>query len=148
MVIVKNCDKEWQSQIDELMDDDDTSLTDEECERKYSIKELVEDGYYDPFRIDQADIGELLKLKNIISEEDAYLQNYTLEDEKRLADVLENDWDNLSEYCKVVYHIIRDTPGLPRWRKPYPPTQEYMRAIREFLKINPKLTNIRLFRAR
>lgn len=96
------------------MDVDDTSLTDEEYEIKSSFKELVEDGYYDPFRIDQADIGELLKLKGIISEEDVYLQNYTLGDEKNLADVLENDWDNLSEYCKVVCHIIRDTPGLPR----------------------------------
>ena len=108
---------------------------------------MTEEGYYDPYRIDQADIGELMKLKNIISEEDVYLQNFTVEDEKRLADVLENDWDNLSEYCKVVYHIIRDTPGLPRWRKPYPQTQEHTRTLREFLKINPKSMNYRLFRA-
>ena len=67
------------------MDKDDAYLPDEEYERKCLLKELVEDGYYDPFRIDQADVAELMKLKNIISKEDAYSHNFTKEDEKRLA---------------------------------------------------------------
>ena len=129
------------------MDEDDSSLTDEECETKWYLDELVEEGYFDPFRIDQTDVAELMKLNGIVSEDDAYSHNFTEQDEKGLADVLENDWDNLSEYCKVVYHIIRDTPGLPRWRKPYSPSQEHTRTLREFLKINPKSKNYRLFRA-
>ncbi len=136
------------SELDDLMNEDNASLTDEEYERKYYLIGLVEDGYYDPFRIDQAGIGELMKLKSIVNEEDAYSLNFTVKDEKRLADLLENDWDNLSEYYKVVYHTIRDTSGLPRWRKPYPPSQEHMQAVREFLKINPKSMNYSLFRAR
>ena len=128
----------WYSEFDNLMDEDDASLTDEECERIRWLIELVEDGYYDPFRIDQADVAELMKLNGIVSEEDAYMHNFTEEDEKRLADRLENDWDNLDDYGKVVYHIVKDTSNLPRWRKPYPPTQEYIHSLKEFLDINPQ----------
>lgn len=98
---------------------------------------MGEDGYYDPFRIDQADVAELMKLKIVVSEEDAYTHNFTDEDEKRLADVLEDDWDNLDDYSRVVYHIIMDTSSLPRWRRPYPPTEEYMRSLKDFLSIDP-----------
>ena len=121
-----------------MIDEDDTSLTDEEYERKCWLKELVEDGYYDPFRIDQADVAEFMKLNNIISVEDAYAHNFSDEDGKRLADRLENDWDNLDDYGKVIYHIIKETPYLPRWRRPYPPTQEYIHSLKEFLDINPQ----------
>lgn len=124
--------------IDELMDEDDASLTDEECERRSCLIELVDDGYYDPFRIDQGDIAELMKLKNIMSEEDAYSQNFTVEDEKRLADALEEDWNNINDYDKVVYYIIMNTSSLPRWRIPYPPTQEHMQSLKEFLNIYPR----------
>ena len=79
----RKSDEEWHSGTNELIDEDDTSLTDEEYERKCWLKELVEDGYYDPFRIDQADVAELMKLKNIIPEEDSYTHNFTDEDEKR-----------------------------------------------------------------
>ena len=112
-----------------MIDENDASLTDEEYERKCWLKELVEDGYYDPFRIDQADVAELMKLNGIVSEEDAYMHNFTEEDEKRLADRLENDWDNLDDYGKVIYHVINQTSSLPRWRRPSPPTQEYIRSF-------------------
>ena len=81
------------------------------------LKELVEDGYYDPFRIDQPDVAELMKLKIVVSEEDAYTHNFTDEDEKRLADMLEDDWDNLDDYSRVVNHTIRDTSGTSRMEK-------------------------------
>jgi hypothetical protein len=122
-------DEVWHSEFDDLMDKDDASLTDEECERIRWLIELVEDGYYDPFRIDQADVAELMKLNGIVSEEDAYMHNFTEEDEKRLADRLENDWDNLDDYGKVIYHVINQTSSLPRWRRPSPPTQEYIRSF-------------------
>ena len=48
-------------EIDKLMDEDDESLIDEEYEKKCQLKELVENGYYDPFRIDQSDIESLMK---------------------------------------------------------------------------------------
>ena len=131
-------DEVWHSEFDDLMDKDDASLTDEECERIRRLIELVEDGYYDPFRIDQADVAELMKLNGIVSEEDAYMHNFTEEDEKRLADRLENDWDNLDDYGKVIYHIIKETPNLPRWRRPYLPTQEYVRSLKVFLDKDPK----------
>jgi hypothetical protein len=71
-VLIRNLNEERHPETDELVDSTtDASLTDEECERKYYLRELVEDGYYDPFRIDQADVAELMKLKNIIPEEDA-----------------------------------------------------------------------------
>ena len=47
--------------------------------------------------------------KNIISEEDGI--NYTREDEKKLVKVLEDDWDNVNEYHRFVYHIINHTWG-------------------------------------
>jgi hypothetical protein len=102
---------------------------------------LVEDGYYDPFRIDQGDVAELMKLKNIISEEVAYSQNFSVEDEKRLADMLEDDWNNLDDHSKVVYHVIKNISSLPRWRRPYPPTEEHIRTLKKFLKINPSSIN-------
>lgn len=77
-------------------------------------------------------------LARLVSEEDAYAHNFTDEDEKRLADALKDDWDNLDDYSKVVYHIIKDTSNLPRWRKPYPPTQEHIHSLKEFLDINPQ----------
>ena len=77
-------DEVWHSEFDNLMDEDDASLTDEEYERKYYIKDLVEDGYYDPFRIYQADVADLMKLNDIVSEDNAYMHNFT-EDETRLA---------------------------------------------------------------
>jgi hypothetical protein len=64
-------------------------------EIEWFSEELLEYGYYDPFRIDQADIAELMKLNDIVSEDAAYSHNFTEEDEKRLTDTLENDWDNL-----------------------------------------------------
>lgn len=137
-MIIKNCDKEWHSDIDELVDSTtDSSLTEDECERKRYLRELVEDGYYDPFRIDQADVAELMKLKIVVSEEDTHTHNFTDEDEKRLADLLEDDWDNLDDYSRVVYHIIMNTSSLPRWRRSYPPTEEYMRSLKDFLSIDP-----------
>src|SRR5918995_27679 len=135
-------DEVWHSEFDELIDENDASLTDEECERKYRLKGLVEDGYYDPFRIDQADVAELMKLNGIVSEEDAYMHNFTEEDEKRLADRLENDWDNLDDYGKVIYHIIKDTQNLPRWRRPYLPIQEYVRSLKVFLDKDAKSTKL------
>jgi hypothetical protein len=51
---------------------------------------------------------------------------------------LEANWDNLDDYGKVVYHIIKDTPNLSRWRRPYPPTQEHSHSLKEFLDINPQ----------
>src|ERR671919_3074385 len=119
----RKSDEEWHSGTNELIDEDDTSLTDEEFERKYWLTELVNDGYYDPYRIDQDDVADLLKLNGIVPEDAANLHNFTDEDEKRLGDRLENEWDNLDDYSKVVYHVIRNTSGLPRWRRPYPPTQ-------------------------
>ena len=56
--IMGKSDEVWHSEFDNLMDEDDASLTDEECERIRWLIELVEDGYYDPFRIDQADVAE------------------------------------------------------------------------------------------
>src|ERR687891_1287505 len=118
--------------------DNDASLTDEECERKYRLKGLVEDGYYDPFRIDQDDIAGLMKSNVIVLDKDAYSHNFSEVDEKRLADRLENDWDNLDDYGKVVYHVIKNTSSLPRWRRIYPPTQEHIHSLKEFLDINPQ----------
>jgi plasmid maintenance system antidote protein VapI len=76
------------------MDEDDASLNDEERERIWYLDELVEDGYYDPFRIDQTDIAELMHLNGIVSEDVAYANDFTEEDEKRLAKVLETDWES------------------------------------------------------
>ena len=135
-------DEVWHSEFDDLMDKDDASLTDEECERIRWLIELVEDGYYDPFRIDQADVAELMKLNGIVSEEDAYIHNFTDEDEKRLADRLEENWDNLNNHSKVVYHVIKNTSSLPRWRRPYHPTQEFLEGLKEFLKMDPRLRKI------
>jgi hypothetical protein len=101
----------------------------------------VEDGYYDPFRIDHWDIAELMQFKNIVSKEDAFSHNFTEEDEMRLVEVLEINWDSLDDYYKVVYHVINQTSSLPRWRRPYPPTQEHIRTLKEFLKINPSSLN-------
>ena len=121
-----------------MIDENDASLTDEEYEKKYYFKELVEDGYYDPYRIDQVDIAGLMNLNKVVSEEDADAHDFSRDDEMRLAYILEDNWDNLDDYSKVVYHIIKDTQNLQRWRKPYPPTQEYMLALRKFLKIDPR----------
>jgi hypothetical protein len=55
-------------------------------------------------------------------------------------DALKDDWDDLDDYSKIVYHVIRNTSGLPRWRRPYPPTQEYIRNLKEFLAKNPGST--------
>lgn len=63
------------------MDEDDASLNDEERERKWYLDELVEDGYYDPFRIDQTDIAELMHLNGIVSEDVAYANDFTEEDD-------------------------------------------------------------------
>ena len=57
---MEKSDEVWHLKLDELMDDDNASLTDEEYERKHWLKELVEEGYYDPFLIDQADVAELM----------------------------------------------------------------------------------------
>jgi hypothetical protein len=78
-------------------------------------------------------------LKNIISD-DASALNFTLEDEKKLLKVLEDDWDNLDDYCRNAYHVINHTWGIPRWRRPYPPTQEFIQSLKEFLSIDPKST--------
>jgi hypothetical protein len=129
-MIYKNSDRDWISNIDELMDEDDASLADEECERKWVLNEIVVDGYYDPCRIDQTDVAGLMILQGITSEEDAYLHNFTEEDEKRLADVLGDNWNNLDGYSKVVYHVIMNTASLPRWRRPYPPAEEYMQSLK------------------
>ena len=67
------------------MDEDDASLNDEERERKWYLDELVEDGYYDPYRIDQADIADMAKLNGILPEDAAYSHNFTEEYERRLA---------------------------------------------------------------
>ncbi|MGH9952424.1 MAG: hypothetical protein ACRD5J_12400 [Nitrososphaeraceae archaeon] len=128
----------WHLEIDELMDEDDTILTDEEYEKKWRHKELIEDGYYDPFRIDQGDIAQLMKLNNVVSEEDADAHRFGEGDEMRLAYILEDNWDDLDEYSKVVYHVIRNTPSLPRWRRPYPPTRDHMQCLNEFLSIDPR----------
>lgn len=122
------------------MDEDDASLNDEERERKWYL-ELVEDGYYDPFRIDQTDIAELMHLNGIVSEDVAYTNDFTEEGEKRLAKVLEDDWDNLDDYSKVMYHVTMNTTNLPRWRRPYPPTQEFLEGLKEFLNMDPRSTN-------
>ena len=98
---------------------------------------MVEDGYFDPFRIDQDDIAGLMKSNVIVLDKDAYSHNFSEVDEKRLADRLENDWDNLDDYGKVVYHKIKDTPNFPKWRKSYPPTQGVY-SLKEFLDINPQ----------
>jgi hypothetical protein len=52
---------------------------------------LIQDGVWEPYRVDAADVDDLMSSKNIISEEDGI--NYTREDEKKLVKVLEDDWD-------------------------------------------------------
>lgn len=138
LMIMTKSDEVRRLEFDDLMDEDDASLTDEERKRKWYLEELLEDGYYDPFRIDQDEIVELMKLNGVVSEENAYMHNFTEVDEKRLADRLEDQWDDLDDYGRVVYHIIKNTSSLPRWRRPYPPTQKYIYSLKEFLDINPQ----------
>ena len=87
------------------------------------------------------DVDYLMSLQNIISEEDGI--NYTREDEKKLVKILEDDWDNVNEYHRFVYHIINHTWGGPSWCWPYPPTQEFIQSLKEFLKIDPRTTKLR-----
>lgn len=135
----RESEEECHSEIDGLMDENDGSLTEEEYEKKCHLKELGDDGYFDPYRIDQGDIAELMALNNIVSIEDAYAHNFAEGDQMRLADVLERNWFNLDNFSKVVYHVIRNTPNPPKWRRPYPPTVEYIRDLEEFLHIDPRL---------
>ncbi|MPZ06483.1 MAG: hypothetical protein GEU26_08705 [Nitrososphaeraceae archaeon] len=103
---------------------------------------MVEGGTYDPFRIDQADIAGLMISNGIVSEDDAYLHNFNEQDEKRLAVELEDNWDVLDDYSKVVYHVIWNTANLPRWRKPYPLTQEFLEGLKGFLSKDPRSAKI------
>jgi hypothetical protein len=138
----KKSKEEWYAKLDELVDASDTHLTENERESKWCLQKLIDDGYYDPYRVDLADVAGLMVLKNIISD-DASALNFTLEDEKKLLKVLEDDWDNLDDYCRVVYHIINRTGDLPRWGRPYPATQDFMQRLTEFLRIDPKTTKFR-----
>jgi hypothetical protein len=63
-------------------------LSEKKCERKRYLEDLAEDGYYEPYLVDLADVAWLIKWKNIVSEEDANALNFTIKDEKRLAKVL------------------------------------------------------------
>jgi hypothetical protein len=116
-------------------------LTEDELERKCELERLIQDGVWEPYQVDAGDVADLMSSKNIISEEDGI--NYTREDEKKLVKVLEDDWDNVNEYDRFVYHIINHTWGVPSWRRPYPPTQEFIQSLKEFLKIDPRTTKLR-----
>jgi hypothetical protein len=138
---IKKSEEEWHAELDELVDSmTDTDLSEDEFERKWYLKRLIEDGYWDPYRVDLGDLVALMQEKNIISDNTS---DITRADEKKLAKVLEDDWDNLDDYNKVVYHIINHTGDLPRWRRPYSPTQDFMQMLTEFLKMDPKTTKFR-----
>lgn len=62
---IRKSDKDLHSEFNELMDEDDASLTDEKYERRSCLIELVEDGYYDPFRIDQSDLGAMKSISEL-----------------------------------------------------------------------------------
>ncbi len=110
--------------------------------KRPTLRRLIDDGYYEPYRVDFGDVAYLMQRNNIISD-DACALDFTREDEKKLAKELEDDWDNLDDYCRVVYHIINRTGDLPRWGRPYPPTQDFMQRLTEFLRIDPKTTKFR-----
>jgi hypothetical protein len=84
----------------------DAFLTEEECERKWYLIRLMEDGYYDPYPVDQADVTALMKCYNILPEEDTSVLNFSRENEKKVAKALKDDWDSLDEYHRYVYHVI------------------------------------------
>ena len=106
------------------------------------LRRLIDDGYYEPYRVDFGDVANLMRWKNIISD-DACALDFTREDEKKLAKELEDDWDNLDDFCRTAYHVINHTWELPRWGRPYPPTQDFMQRLTEFLRIDPKTTKFR-----
>jgi hypothetical protein len=141
---IKKSEEEWHAELDELVDSmTDTFLTEEECERKWYLKKLIDDGYYEPFMVDGGDLAALMTEKKIVSEEDAPSFSFSREDEKKLVKVLENEWDNLSKYDKFAYHVINHTADLPCWRRPYSPTQEFIQRLNAFLSMNPKSTKFR-----
>lgn len=80
---------------------------------------MLESGFYEPFQVDACEVADLMREKNIISEEDIDYLHYTKEDENRLKEVLENEWDTLPETYKVIWHVLNQT-SLPRWGKLYP----------------------------
>jgi len=82
---------------------------------------------------------EVMRSKNIISEEDADNLHYTQEDENRLKKVLEDSWDSLNEYEKAICHHLNGT--LLKWGKPRPPTEECMKRIKEIINRNPRTFN-------
>ena len=144
MTIDKSKEERRSELDDELVDSmTDTFLTEEEFERKRYLKRLIDDGYYEPYRVDLGDVAALMASKNIVSEENAQSFNFCREDEEKLLKMLENDWDNLSDYDKTLYHIINHTVDVPMWRRPYPPTREFMESLKEFLNNDPRSTKFR-----
>jgi hypothetical protein len=55
----------------------DTDLTEDEYERKMYLRKLIDDGYYEPYRVDGGDLAALMTEKKIVSEEDAWAFNFT-----------------------------------------------------------------------
>lgn len=107
--------------------------------KKMMVK--IEEGYHDLYLVDQNDVAEYMISKNILPEEDA--RDFTPEDERKLARVLEDDWDNLNDYSKMMYHVIKRTAGFPNWRMPHYPTKKFMRWLKKFLDKDPRSPNLK-----
>ena len=104
--------------------------------KKMMVK--IEDGYHDLYRVDHGDVAEYMISKNILPKEDAF--DFTPEDEEKLARVLEDDWDNLDDYSKLIYHVIKRTKGFPNWKESRLPTKKFIQCLKEFLDTDPRST--------
>lgn len=104
--------------------------------KKMMVK--IEDGYHDLYQVDRGDVAEYMISKYILPKEDAF--DFTPEDEEKLARVLENDWDNLDDYSKMMYHVLKRTIGFLDGRRSCPPTEEFIQWLKEFLDRDPRLT--------
>lgn len=49
-------EEEWHAELDELLDTSNTDLTEDDCERKRCLRRLIDDGYYEPYRVDFGDV--------------------------------------------------------------------------------------------
>jgi hypothetical protein len=83
---IDGSEEERHSELDDELVDSmtDTFLTEEEYERKQYLKRLIDDGYYEPYRVDMGDVAALMASKNIVSEENAQSFNFCREDEEKL----------------------------------------------------------------
>lgn len=101
-------------------------LTGDELDRLLCLQREIQNGVWEPGQITAPDVADCMIEWGMVPDD---IICPTKEEDDILRKILLKNWNSLSKADKEIYHCVNGT--LPRWGKPGPPSEEFMKYYNE-----------------